>query len=285
MSTFTKLCLIWVIVAFCVALGVAQLVSLPLGDGKISDTPQRGFVFACPLPPPGPGAHRVGEWIQGDTWIPGQKITVSGEVAWSTASISVEPGQDQRVIRANSLPVHPTGVFPIQTTDPAYQYDRNPNAIQEQEVMLELPTTPKIADVPSCLPLGMIGFALSGAAIYHAVDLQRRDAPAYEIQDACNGHPEMRGQYHYHNYSPCLNDNAAEGQHSALVAYALDGFGIHGLRGEAGVLLTNDDLDDCHGHAHEVSWNDEKVNIYHYHFTSEYPYSLGCFKGTPTLVN
>jgi hypothetical protein len=280
-SIRSKLTIIWVSVACCVVLGLvlAQLSALPLGDGKISDVPQKGYVFACPLPPPGPGAHRVGAWIQGDTWLPGQKIAVSGQVIWPDAQIEVGPKQDLRVIRANNLPDHPTGVFPTKPSDPAYQYDRNPNAINEQTILLTLPSAPQVATTPSCLPLGMIGFVLSGAAIYHAVDLQRRDAPAYEIQDSCNGHPEMRGQYHYHNYSPCLQDNAAKGQHSDLVGYAIDGFGIYGLQSEEGEVVTNEDLDDCHGHTHALTWNGETTDIYHYHFTSEYPYSLGCFRG------
>jgi YHYH protein len=284
-TKLVQLRLIWSIVTLLGLIAFAVSTTLPLGDGKISDVPQKGYVFACPLPPPGPGAHRVGEWIQGDTWLPEQKIAVAGLVEWPTASVLVELEQDQRIIRANNLPDHPTGIFPIEASDPAYQYDRNPNTIREQNVILTLPATPESVATPSCLPLGMVGFALSGAAIYHAVDLQRRDAPAYEIQDSCNGHPEMRGQYHYHDYSPCLKDNAAEGQHSDLVGYALDGFGIYGLHGEDGALLTNDDLDECHGHTHTLLWNGETTDMYHYHFTSEYPYSLSCFKGTPTFVN
>jgi hypothetical protein len=283
----SKLMITWLSVACCVVLGLvlAQFTGLPLGDGKISDTPQKGYVFTCPLPPPGPGAHRIGEWIQGDIWLPEQKIAVSGQVSWPNAQIAVGLEEGKRVIRANNLPNHATGIFPVQTDDPAYQYDRNPNAINEQTILLTLPSVPQEAATPGCLPLGMIGFALSGTAIYHAVDLQRRDAPAYEIQDSCGGHPEMRGQYHYHNYSPCLKDNAAEGQHSDLVGYALDGFGIYGLHGEGGAVLTNEDLDECHGHTHALVWNSETTDIYHYHFTSEYPYSLSCFKGTPTIVN
>jgi YHYH protein len=281
-----SLLLIWSTVVLCIAVGLlivlAESVALPLGDGKVSDVPQKGYVYACPLPPPGSGAHTVGNWIQDDTWIPSQKVVVSGEVNWTNSQIEVRLESNQRVITANNLPNHPTGVFPIESRDEAYKYDRNPNAVQEQEILLTLPSMPEVSATPSCLPLGMIGFALSGTAIYHAVDLQRRDAPAYEIQDSCNGHPEMRGQYHYHNYSPCLKDErGAAGKHGDLVGYALDGFGIYGLRGENGDVLTNETLDECHGHTHALEWNGETTEIYHYHFTLEYPYSLGCFRGAP----
>jgi YHYH protein len=273
--------LVWSMVALCVAVGVlAESAILPLGDGKISEVPRQGYVYACPLPPSGPGASRVGDWIQGNRWVPSQKIVVTGAVDWPSSSLELTLEDDKRIVRANNLPKHPTGVFPIEPTDPAYQYDRNPNAIQEQTILLTLPSVPEVASTPSCLPFGMIGFALSGTALYHALDLQRRDAPAYEIQDACNGHPEMRGQYHYHNYSPCLKDESGKaGKHSDLVGYALDGFGIYGLHGENGQFLTDADLDECHGHTHTLEWNGKTVKIYHYHFTSEYPYSLGCFKG------
>lgn len=101
---------------------------------------------------------------------------------------------------------------------------------------------------------------------------------AYEIQDDCSGHPEMRGAYHYHSLTPCIEDES-EG-HSDLVGYAMDGFGIYGPRGEDGETLTNADLDECHGHTHEIEWDGEALDMYHYHATWEYPYTLGCYVGT-----
>lgn len=286
MPTTKKLLFLWLLVALCAGVGVlivfaqSTTMALPLGDGKISTSPQHGYVFACPLPSPGPGASRVGMWIHDGLWFPDQKVAVSGNVLWTNSSLELSIEAEKRVIRANNLPNHVTGIFPIEPSDEAYQYDQNPNAIREQTIVLTLPAVPEIADSPSCLPLGMIGFALTGGAIYHAVDLQRRDAPAYEIQDGCNGHPEMRGQYHYHNYSLCMNgENASIRQHSELVGYALDGFGIYGLHGEDGSLLSNEDLDECHGHTHLLEWDGETREMYHYHFTLHYPYSLGCFKG------
>jgi hypothetical protein len=63
---------------------------------------------------------------------------------------------------------------------------------------------------------------LSGAAIYNALDAAGDDAVANEIQDRCNGYPQMMGQYHYHNLSPCLADaSGARGSHSDLVGYAV----------------------------------------------------------------
>jgi len=257
---------------------------LPLGDGNISTRPEVGYVDSCQTQFGGGGAFRDGPWITGDSWNPDLKPTVDGEVSWpSQISISVEG--DQRVIRANNLPDHPTGEYPIQPTDDAFAYDRNPNAIRDQNIVLTLPTDPEIADTPTCVPMGMIGFTLSGAAIYNALDGAGRDAAAHEIQDTCNGHPERSGQYHYHSYSTCLNDTrSGPGGQSDLLGYALDGFGIYGPYDENGTLVTNDDLDACHGRTSEVMWNGKLTNIYHYQFTMEYPYTIGCFAGTPQQV-
>ena len=52
--------------------------------------------------------------------------------------------------------------------------------------------------------MGMIGFTVTGVALYNALDAAGRDAAAHEVQDLCDGHPQGRGQYHYHSSSPCL---------------------------------------------------------------------------------
>ena len=49
---------------------------------------------------------------------------------------------------------------------------------------------------------------------------------------------------------------------------------------EGGAALSSDDLDECHGHSHEVDWDGRRIALYHYHATSEYPYTVACFKGT-----
>lgn len=263
--------------------------SLPLGDKDISSSPQVGHLFSCQteFDAQRAGARMDVPWIQGDVWYPDEKPQVQGDVTWPDASISVTVEGGRRVIRANGLPKHVTGVFPIRQSDPAYRYDRNPNAIREQQILLSLPAQPTAAASPSCLPMGMIGFALDGVAIFNGVDAGGRDAVAHEVQDACNGHPQQEGQYHYHGPSPCLKDPSGDaGRHSDLVGYALDGYGIYGEHGEGGKLLHDSDLDACHGHTHAVMWDGKLQVIYHYHLTPEYPYTLGCFHGSldPSLL-
>jgi hypothetical protein len=274
--------LAWLIMLGGISAAVAGNESLPLGDGKIAAAPQVGYIYSCQKQFGGGGAFRDGNWIAGAVWYPERKIHVQGSVAWPHASMSATLEQGQRVLRANDLPNHPTGEFPVAQQDPAYQYDRNPNSIRAQQIVLTLPLDPQIAAQSACLEMGMIGFALSGAAIFNGLDAGGRDAVAHEIQDTCNGHPERQGQYHYHGYSPCMSTSSETGtQHSDLLGYALDGFGIYGLHGENGKALTNADLDACHGHTHTALWNDKMQRVYHYHMTREYPYTLGCFTGTP----
>jgi hypothetical protein len=69
------------------------------------------------------------------------------------------------------------------------------------------------------------------------------------------------------------------GQHSDLIGYALDGYGVFGQLGEGGRRLANGDLDECHGHTHAIPWDGQTRTLYHYHMTREYPYSVACFHG------
>lgn len=260
--------------------------ALPLGDGKLTTTtPEIGYVYSCNKPSDSAltSSAENDPWITGDKWSPETKPVVTGAVSWAAKSkLKIVVKGQQRIITANNLPKHKTGVFPIKMTDPAFQYDNNPNSISAQNVSFALPLNPVVASKPSCLNMGPIGFTLTGAALFDALDAGGNDAPAHEIQDSCAGHPEQTGAYHYHSSSTCFSDPLGKAKkHSSLIGYALDGFGIYGLKGDKGVAVTNKDLDICHGHTHTIKWEGKSVSLYHYHLTSEYPYTLGCFKGTP----
>jgi hypothetical protein len=131
---------------------------------------------------------------------------------------------------------------------------------------------------------GAIAVLLTGSVVFDGLDAEKRDAVAHETQDACQGHPEGNGQYHYHSLTNCLDDEHEEGAHSALMGYALDGFGLFGHHGEDGEIVTNEDLDECHGHTHEITWEGQVVEMYHYHATYEYPYTISCFRGTAVHI-
>jgi YHYH protein/Repeat of unknown function (DUF5648) len=268
-------------VAMCAPASAVDLTRVPMGDGKLSTSPKVGYVWSCETSFNGGGAFVDGPWIRGDgTWDRTIKSAVIGSVAWTSTFLHTLSAST-RMLAGNGLPDHATGIFPIATTDPAYAYDRNPNSIRAQALALSVAANPAMAANASCLPQGAIGVLLSGAQFFNALDALGRDAGAHEIQDRCDGHPEASGAYHYHALSGCLKAVDVPGEHSALVGYAKDGFGLYGNLGEGGKPLANADLDECHGHHHAVTWNGATVAMYHYHATVEYPFTLGCYRGTP----
>ena len=114
------------------------------------------------------------------------------------------------------------------------------------------------------------------AVVVNAVqDREAADAVAHEIVDVFGGHP-AQSDYHYHfvperlDEVPPLSDG-----HSGLIGYIRDGFGLYGYNGIGAKELSNEDLDECHGHSSTPLG-------YHYHATIEYPYTIGCYRGTPT---
>lgn len=254
---------------------------IAIGDGKISDSPKVGYVYSCQsrFNPNAPGAQASGSWIQGNYWYPDLKPTVDGDVKWSGGGVTVSVSGNTRKISSKNLPTHSTGIYPVQRSDDAYQYDRNPNSISAQNLTMSLPANPSVASRATCVPMGVVGVALTGAVFYNALDARGDDAVAHEIQDKCSGHPQRSGQYHYHGPSDCMVEQEASGNHSGLIGYAMDGFGIYGSKNAAGKTVGNADLDECHGHIESVMWDGVKTDMYHYHITAEYPYTLGCLRG------
>jgi len=254
---------------------------LPIGDGRVAlSVPAQGYVFVCQMGPGGGGAMVEGPWIKSDgTFDLTAKAIVDGAVTWpGVVRISKHGGL--LGIAGNGLPTaQTTGVFPVQPSDDAFQYDPNPNSISPQTIQYSLDAKPEKAPAPSCLSGGPIGIARNGVAIFNALDAENRDAVAHEVLDSCAGHPQQSGVYHYHSSSPCL-DRGSKKKHSKLFGYIFDGFPIFGPRGKDGKLLTDADLDACHGHTHRVKLNGKTVRIYHYHATLEYPYTVGCYAGT-----
>lgn len=249
--------------------------ALPVGDGKVSTVAKSGNVLACRTNFRTGGARHSGGWFHGETWNPLEKPHVRGDVMWPEAHFAVQPGKDSLTIASNGLPVdEPTGVFPIARDDPAFAFDTNPNPIEKQKIAFAIPLNPAPAETPGCLSMGVIGYTLTGVAFFSALDDAGHDAAAHEVQDLCNGHPQGKGLYHYHNSSPCLPG----AEQDAVVGWALDGYPIMGMRDADGHRLTNQDLDPCHGRAESVDV-DGRHYSYAYRLTMEYPYTLGCFSG------
>ena len=151
--------------------------------------------------------------------------------------------------------------------------DGNPGTPSARAVNYALPTTPTVNATPTCVTLGAIGVTLNGVVLYNSVDGRGNDAVANEIVDVYGGHP-ANTDYHYHAVPERFDATVGADGHSAIVGWIRDGFPIYGYRGVGGAEITNADLDVCHGHMHGTFG-------YHYHATMEYPYTIGCYRGTP----
>ena len=252
---------------------------LPVGDGKYTtDAPKVGYIYSCRPPQDGaPGAGSRGPWfMNGNTqYDSGKKTAVSGSVSWKS-SYAINSTNGTRTIMTNDVPnSHTTGVFPIRSSDAAYAYDRNPNAIAEQSLEYTLPATPTPGS-PSCMG-GEVGIMTTGVALFTAFDAGGRDAGAWEAQDDCDGHPQKSGEYHYHTLSSCIKITDVK----TVIGYALDGFPITGPRVSEGNTLTTKDLDECHGITSAIQLDGRRVVSYHYVMTQDFPYSVSCFRAKP----
>ncbi|MDF2179809.1 YHYH protein [Aliiglaciecola sp. CAU 1673] len=269
----------------------ADLTHLPVGDSLILDrsqgdeSPQAGKLWLCGVPPDGAGAAASDDWINADgTWNYIIKPQVEGE-NYALSEFTVIIDGDKRLVTGNALPTTAMGTFPIEPGTIAYNYDRNPSVISEHDVKLTFDAVPQKSEQPLCVGFGATGISLTGAAIYHGSSTLGTDAAAFEILDACGGHADGTSTYHYHYMSQCVLDelDPDNGGHSALMGYIMDGFGIFGPRGEDGEVLSSADLDQCHGHSHEIEWDGELRDMYHYHWTYDFPYNVGCYNNEPQI--
>ncbi len=271
----------------------ADLTKLPLGGTGTSKiiirnqggtSPDSLSLWLCGLPANGAGANNAKDWTNADgTWDYTRKPQVGGDIIWNGEFIVTLDDKGNRILSGNGLPNHPTGIFPITPGTIPYLYDRNPNIISPQPLSVIYPAIPQEAASKSCVGFGPAGYSLTGSAIYHGASTLGNDAAAHEMLDRFGGHTDGTSRYHYHFPSEDLQDHIHTHStgHSALMGYMLDGFGIFGPYGEKGELLSSKDLDECHGHKHAVMWDGKMVNIYHYHWTYDFPYNIGCYKGTP----
>ena len=257
--------------------------ALPLGDDSSSTTdPGVGVLYTCQEGNPNAGGAIADvPWIDYSTktWDSTDKLTVTGENTWPSAVYTEDVQGSDRVITTNGEPVATvTGDFPITDEDPAFDYDRNPGSIMEDLRTYTLPAAPSVNDQPNCLGFDAVAILKNGVLMFSGVDGRGDDAVAHEVQDVCGGHPAMT-TYHYHSIPPCLLDKATGA--STVVGYAIDGFPIVVERYAAGNLPTNADLDECHGRTSPILLDGELVTSYHYSATQEFPYTIGCFRGTP----
>lgn len=278
-------------------------------DGAPINAPARNTIFVCPRAIPDP--TRDGGTIPFPTqlkaaktaWVKNGMVDLSvtpnvkGAVTMNSVFNVTETATERR-LKGNGIPNHPVGTFPIPKDQPAYAiYAALPaegyaNAaeipVMEYDLDVTVTRNPVVNKDPSCMGPLATGVTLTGATWHFEMaadnQLNLLDPNAALATDDCSGHPYMM-QYHYHGYSwKCFKNQGPKGQHSPLFGYALDGFGVYGPRGEDGKMVKNDQLDECHGHTGMVEWEGKMTSMYHYHLNNEYPYSIGCFRGTPAKL-
>jgi hypothetical protein len=257
--------------------GEAWETTLPLGDYKYTTTdPEKGYVYLCHVQSGGQGAQGTPTWIGGSVWYPNEKVNVEGSVSWPNASYSMTVYDGERTIISNGLPTdHNTGIFPIQKSDPAYQFDANPNSIKTQSYEYVFPVDPTGLATPNCI-YGQVGMMDDGVPLFDGFDAEYRDAVAHETQDAWNGHPDQDGVYHDHGFE----QGPVKESVSTVVGFAFDGYPITGSLLPSGNYLHTADLDECHGITSTITLDGKQVTTYHYVLTQDFPYSVGCFRGT-----
>ena len=152
----------------------------------------------------------------------------------SRITITVEG--DQRVIRANGIPNHPTGSFPNSD---------NPNRILEQNYVYRIPAKPRPAARPSLLGMHSFGIAVNGVPFdpgaaewylgNHGGGWQYEPlSGAIKLGiDMSHAHVQPTGAYHYHGLPEGLLAavNLSSSKHSPLVGWAADGYPIYAQYG------------------------------------------------------
>ena len=169
-------------------------------------------------------------------------------------------------VGSNGIPDHPmmVGITAWQQQVPLPQSYFEDNAWR-------IPLKPVPAAQPAMIKgrflRGAIALAVNGIPIFNPQN--NRGDVSYEIGelDKWGGHCGRADDYHYH-ITP-LHLESVVGK-ALPVAYALDGYPIHGLTETDG--STPKDLDECHGHDHDGRG-------YHYHASMKYPYVIGGFHG------
>ena len=221
----------------CQAGSSVDCTRLPLGDLRFSTTAAKaGSIYVCSAPSGGGGPIVASApWLNtaAGTFDLTKKYAVLGAVSWPGALARRSRAAARRA-RSPATACSPRrtrpGTFPIQSTDPASAYDRNPNSIAAHAFSYALPAAPVVNATPSCVPAGgTIAVTLTGVAVYNAFDAAGYDGVAHEVQDGCHGHPDPSSTYHYHGLiQTCSNDAGSATVNSSLIGYALDGFGIYG---------------------------------------------------------
>ena len=146
-----------------------------------------------------------------------------------------------------------------------------------------IPTSPELLDTPTDLSeISQVGLALDGVTIFGDAPsvADRGGLPAL---DACGGHIDPSGYYHWHFGAESIQANlddagadvtcSIEQDPEALIGFSYDGYAIYGPEEDRAIPT---DLDECSGHVSETA---EFGTVYHYHLTYDSPNLPSCRVG------
>jgi hypothetical protein len=202
-------------------------------------------------------------------------------------SVVVVVGEKNLTITSTNEPDHKSMYY--APSNPLYEeysepdnedFYKNPNTIAAMNYTFTIPRFPEPAINSEATPFGPMGVSINSVVFYNQVARPGDDIlEELNTFDQYEGHPTNTGSYHYHIEPTWLTETKGD---STFLGLLLDGFPVYGPV-EGGVTLTNDDLDDYHGHSHSTTHFPE--GIYHYHITDELPWiNGGEFYGTPGTV-
>jgi len=180
-------------------------------------------------------------------------------------------GDGSLTVLTNTIPNHDTGIYPSCELNSPFEVLEH----WESFKVYKEPVMREEGEEMMCMPLGTIGVAKSGTILNTPFAVQTGcpftgEQSFTEDMDICQGHPSIFNEYHYHEYSPCVNLDIC-GQPSPLYGVAIDGIPIYGPFDEYGRQLTAHDLDKCGGKY-------DSTGRYKYHATRDPPYYMSCFK-------
>lgn len=155
-------------------------------------------------------------------------------------------------------------------------FRKNPNSIDEQNIVFTIPRFPELNTSHPEPGLGPFGVAINSVVFFN-----QEAAPGDDIFAELNTFDQYEGHpagttYHYHIKPPWLTSLKGS---DAFLGFLLDGFPVYGPM-ENDKEIFNADLDIYHGHTSATA--DFPDGIYHYHITEEYPWINGdAYYGTP----
>lgn len=216
-------------------------------------------------------------------------ISVLADKFYHTSAVTFTFDDEWVTITAKDLPDHKS-MYYDEANDLYEAYDepdnadfkKNPNTIGEQNLVYKIPRYPAEASTHEATPMGAMGVTINSVSIFN-----QEAAPGDDILEELNtfdqyeGHPAGT-EYHYHIEPVWLTQHRDDADNEAFIGLLLDGFPVYGTH-EDGVQITNDDLDDYHGHFGVT--DDFPDGIYHYHITDDLPWINGDgFYGTAGTV-